>query len=112
VAETSWAYQYVCRAKALSVVTGYLSGNDAGYFRPARTVNRVEFLAIILRNLGETMPTGASYNDVDSSSWFAGYAKYSKDNSLFSGNNLYPTNFTTRREVAQVLYKLHGLGKI
>jgi hypothetical protein len=112
VAEASWAYQYVCRAKALSVVTGYLSGADAGYFRPARTVNRAEFLAIILRNLGEMMPTGASYTDVSADAWFAGYAKYSKDNSLFGGTKLYPTNFTTRREVAQVLYRLHNLGKI
>ena len=53
VTESSWAYQYVCRAKALSVVTGYLSGPDAGYFRPARSVNRAEFLALLLRNLGE-----------------------------------------------------------
>ncbi len=112
VGETSWAYQYICRAKALSIVTGYMSGADTGYFRPARTVNRVEFLAIILRNLGEIMPSGSSYADVDGNAWFAGYAKYSKDNSLFTGTSLYPSNFTTRREVANVLYRLHNLGKI
>jgi len=112
VAESSWAYQYVCRAKALSVVTGYLSGPDAGFFRPARSVNRAEFLAILLRNLGTTMPTGYSYSDVPTDSWYANFAKYSMDNSLFSGSKLYPTNFTTRREVAEVIYRLHVLGKV
>lgn len=112
VASADWAYQYVCRAKALSVVTGYMSGADAGYFRPARSVNRVEFLAIILRNMGEIMPSGSSYTDVHSTDWFTDYAKFSKDNSLFTGTTLKPSNFTSRREVAQVLYKLHNLGKI
>jgi hypothetical protein len=112
VTSSAWSYQYVCRAKGLGVVTGYLSGPDAGYFRPARSVNRVEFLAIVLRNLTEAMPTGSSYNDVDAGAWYAGYAKFSQINNLFSGSNLYPTNLTSRREVAEVLYKLHTLGKI
>ena len=112
VSETAWAFQYICRAKALGVVTGYLSGPDKGLFKPARSVNRSEFLAIILRNLTETMPTGSSYSDVSTDSWYAGYAKFSKNNNLFEGSTLSPTNFTTRREVAQVIYKLHSLGKI
>lgn len=112
VSSADWAYQYICRAKALSVVTGYMSGADAGYFRPGRSVNRAEFLAIMLRNLGELMPTGYSYIDVHSTDWFADYAKFSKDNSLFTGTNLSPSSMTSRREVAQVLYKLHNLGKI
>lgn len=112
VSESSWAYQYVCRAKLLGVVTGYASGADKGYFRPARSVNRAEFLAILLRNLSATMNEGSSYTDVSSGDWFNKYAKYSYDNSLFTGGKLYPTNFTTRREVARVIYKLHTLGKI
>ena len=58
------------------------------------------------------MPTGTSYTDVPADAWYADYAKYSKNNALFSGTKLYPTNFTTRREVAEVIYKLHNLGKI
>lgn len=112
VIASDWAYQYICRAKALSVVTGYQAGADAGFFRPGRSVNRVEFLAIILRNLGEIMPTGSSYTDVHSTDWFADYAKYAKDNNLFTGTSLFPARETTRREVAQVLYKLHNLGKL
>ena len=35
------------------MITGYKSGADAGFYRPARSVNRVEFLAMLLRNLNE-----------------------------------------------------------
>ena len=112
VSESSWAFQYVCRAKLLGVVTGYASGADKGYFRPARSVNRAEFLAFMLRNLSGTMAEGSSYTDVSSGDWFNKYAKFSYDNSLFAGTKLNPTNFTTRREVARVIFKIHTLGKI
>ncbi len=112
--KSEWSYQYICRGKDLGMITGYKSGADAGYYRPARSVNRVEFLALILRNLNETMPgiISVSYSDVASGQWYSGYAKYSYDHSLFTGSKLYPTNFVTRVEVARVLYKLHEQGKI
>jgi flagellar hook assembly protein FlgD len=114
VLDSGWAYQYICRGKSLGMITGYKSGVDSGYYRPARSVNRVEFLALLLRNLNVTMPANDqySYGDVAINQWYTGYAKYSYDNSLFTGSKLYPTNFTTRAEVARVIYKLHQLGKI
>jgi flagellar hook assembly protein FlgD len=114
VPSTQWSFQYICRGVGLGMITGYLSGADAGFYRPARSVNRVEFLALILRNLTDTMPSvnSTSYNDVAAGQWYSGYAKYSYDHSLFVGVNLNPTQFVTRLEVAQVLYKLHQLGKI
>jgi len=112
VVQASWAYQHICRAKALGVVTGYLGGSDKGYYRPERYVNKAEFLAIMLRNLSETMPNGASYNDVDPNEWFAGYAKFAQVNSLFEGTDLYPSQYTTRREVADTILKLQALGKL
>jgi hypothetical protein len=114
VTSSAWSFQYVCRGVDLNMITGYKSGDDAGYYRPARSVNRVEFLALALRNLSDAMPdtSSTSYNDVEAGQWYSGYAKYSYDNSLFTGNSLYPTRFTTRIEVAEVLYKLHSLGKL
>jgi len=114
VTDNEWSYQYICRGKALDMITGYKSGADAGFYRPARSVNRVEFLAMLLRNLNEQMPGNSdfSYSDVSVNQWYTGYAKYSYDHSLFTGTKLYPTNFTTRVQVAQVIYKLHDLGKI
>ncbi len=68
----------------------------------------------MLRNLNEPMPSihSVSYADVPTGQWFSGFAKYSYDNGLFSGINLYPGQATTRDEVAVVIYKLHLLGKI
>lgn len=114
VSSSQWSYQYICRGVDLGMITGYEAGEDAGYYRPARSVNRVEFLALILRNLSDSMPSNnsTSYNDVAVGQWYTGYAKYSYDHSLFVGNNLQPTKFVSRREVAEVLYELHNQGKI
>ncbi len=114
VTTNEWSYQYICRGVALGMITGYASGADAGYYRPARSVNRVEFLALILRNVDETMPglNSSSYKDVAAGLWYSGYAKYSYDNSLFTGASLYPDRFVTRREVAKAIFQLHELGKI
>jgi|GEM_PF-2791172 len=114
VPESEWSYQYVCRGKALGMINGYSAGVDKGYYRPGRSVSRSEFIALVLRNLSDTMPANdqSSYSDVAVNQWYSGYAKYSYDHSLFTGSKLYPTNFTTRVEVARILYKLHNLGKV
>jgi hypothetical protein len=114
VTNSQWSFQYVCRGKDLGMITGYQSGIDAGYYRPSRSVNRAEFLALILRNVKDTMPgvNSTSYADVTSGLWYSGFAKYSFDHSLFNGTRLYPTNQVSRVEVARVLYKLNQQGKI
>jgi len=114
VLSSAWSYQYICRGVDLGMINGYSSGADKGYYRPARSVNRVEFLALILRNLSDPMPSlnSTSYTDVASGQWFSGFAKFSYDNSLFTGSKLYATKLVTRREVAKVLYQLHQLGQL
>ncbi|MFH1533757.1 MAG: S-layer homology domain-containing protein [Nitrospirota bacterium] len=114
VDSNDWAYQHICRGVELGMIYGYTGGADAGYYRPARDVNRVEFLALILRNVSDTMPDDSlgSYDDVEGGNWFSGYAKYSYDNALFDGNKLFPAQPTTRLEVARHVYELYLLGKI
>ena len=114
VSKANWAYQYICRGLSKGTITGYTSGQFKGMFMPARSVNRAEFLALVLRNLDEDMPgiTSSSYTDIDPGQWFSGYAKYSKDHSLFVGASLSPNQYVTRREVAAVIYKLHLAGKV
>ncbi len=112
VTASLWAFQYICRGQSLGMITGYLSGPDKGFYRPERNVNRAEFLALVLRNVSDSMPTGTSYKDVASGEWYEKYAKFSYDKKLFSGSYLYPTQPTRRIEVARVLYRLHELGKI
>ena len=114
VLDSAWSYQYICRGKALSMITGYQSGPDKGMYKPSRSVNRVEFLALLLRNLSDSMPSNdsASYSDVSTGQWYSGYARYSQLQGLFEGSKLNPTNFVNRGEVAKIIYKLHLLKKI
>jgi len=114
VTQTAWSFQYICQAKTLAITTGYLSGPDAGFYRPSRSVNRIEFLAVVLRNISDVIPqnTVPSYADVELNQWFTGFARYAYDNNLFNHPNLFPTNFMVRVEVARVLFKLHQMGKI
>ncbi len=112
VSGNAWSYQYICRGVGLGMVTGYLSGPDKGFYRPERSVNRAEFLALISRSL-KLVPNqagGTMYDDVTMDDWFSAYALISKQHNLFSGNKLYPTYSVSRREVAEVLYKLNQDG--
>lgn len=109
-----WSWDYVCAGQYYGVITGYESGADAGYFRPERFVNRAEFLALVLRNVNDTMPFNNvySYDDVDAGAWYSGYAFYSMKKGLFPGSYLNPTSYVTRGEVIDVLYKLHELKQL
>ncbi len=114
VTEAEWSFQYICKGVSITMIKGYTGGADAGLYRPGRSVNRAEFLALLLRNLDDEMPSieSSSYSDVAVGEWFSGYAKYAHDMDLFSGSELKLTNFVNRSEVAQILYKLHQKGKI
>lgn len=107
--EDKWAHQYICRAKSLGAVTGYPDGT----FKPAQLVSRVEFLAFILRNLEEGLPeSGENYNDAKGNEWYSKYTRFAFKHNLFLGSKLNLTQSVTRIEVAQILYRLHVLGKI
>ncbi len=85
ISKEHWAYQYICRAKAIGLITGYLSGPDAGFYRPGRSLNNSEFSAILSRSL-----------QIQS-----------------AGNlNLKTSKFVKRIEAARIIYKWHALGKI
>ncbi len=83
ISSNNWAYQYVCNAKAIGLITGYKSGPDAGFYRPERPLTGSEFSAILSRG-------------------FQGQF----------GNNANSSKFIKRIEVARIIYKLHQAGKI
>ncbi len=114
VPAAEWSYQYICRGKDLKIITGYLSGVETGLYLPHQTVNRAEFLALVLRNLSNAMPplSSTSYDDVPANQWFSGYAKFAYTHNLFAHPKLYPNNATLRREVARVIYTLHSQGEL
>jgi len=110
----AWSAHYVCRGVTLGMITGYKGGEDAGKFIPARLVNIAEFLALILRNLEEPMPSvnNYSYINVPAGQWYSSFFKFAYDNTLLESANTSPTDDVPRLQVAKILYKLHQLGKL
>jgi hypothetical protein len=113
VTPTDWSYQYICQGKNLNMITGYQSGADAGFYRPARSVNRAELLALVIRNINPNPPTNLpSYKDVGTGLWYSGYANFALTYNLFPPQYLYPDAVATRQDAAFILYTLHQAGKI
>ena len=112
--EADWSAQYVCRGTEQGMITGYKGGDEAGQFIPDRLVNVAEFLALILRNLDETMPStdSSSYPGVPAGQWYSGFFKFANTNSLLDSVTVKPTDDVSRLGVAKVLYKLHLLNKL
>src|SRR5690606_25906568 len=105
-----WSAPYICLGKEKGSIKGYLGGEDRGLFRPEKTVNRVEFLALILRTIPHLMLPERlvpNYRDIERGQWYVPFAKFSYDHQLFSKTkHLFPEQPVTRREAARILYQL------
>ncbi len=102
-----WYSDYLGSAVDLGVVAGYPDGT----FKPLQTVNKVELLKIILTLADvdvDPVVIGNPYEDVGNLAWHAPYVQYAKENKLFdvTGDNFGPGEAMTRREVAEVIYRL------
>lgn len=101
-----WYIDYVATAKVLGVVDGYPDGT----FKPGDSVNKVEFIKMLLNAAGESadpVVIGDPYEDVDSLDWFAPYANAAKELNLVPVNGDYfePDHDMTRGEVAETIYR-------
>ncbi len=101
-----WYSDYVATAYQKSIVKGYPDKT----FKPSNTVNRAEFLKMLLTSMNfklNPFVTRDVYNDVDKDSWYAQYVKFAKDKDLMDarGNYFKPEEGMTREEVAVLLYR-------
>lgn len=97
--------------------SGVLSGYPDGTFQPNRTVNRAEFLKIVLAAEGDDVasasdPTG--FRDVNENAWYAPYIRYAKQQGIVQG---YPdgsfkpeqaVNFAEALKMAYVALEISG----
>lgn len=111
VNSTDWFAKFVDTAKKLGVV----SGNPDGTFAPARTVNKVEFLKMLLltyevKFVNYVAPDKPLYPDAtDNGAWYIQYLDFSKSLNLIvpdSQGMIHPDSGLTRGEVADITYKL------
>lgn len=80
---------------------GFVKGNPDGTFKPFNTLNRAEFMTILMHNLPDKIPeapkTGCGFSDIKASDWFAksicfakskGYAKGYPNGAFKPGNSV------------------------
>ncbi|MCF7836646.1 peptidoglycan DD-metalloendopeptidase family protein [Candidatus Gracilibacteria bacterium] len=101
-----WYASFVGTAVNKEIAKGYPDGT----FGPGNTVNRAEYLKILLASarIAPDSATEKPYEDVAVDAWFAPFANYSKLKNIFpiSGSLFSGTKGVTRAEVAETLYRL------
>ncbi|MFH1375543.1 MAG: S-layer homology domain-containing protein [Patescibacteria group bacterium] len=106
-----WYAPFVGTAIKRDIAKGYPDGT----FGPGKTVNRAEYLKILLASAGinPDSAAGAPYTDVPIDAWFASFAAYSKLKNIFPavGDVLNAGNGVTRAEVAETIYRMIVLQK-
>lgn len=101
-----WYSTYVATGYNRSIINGYPDQT----FRPANTVNRAEFLKMLLTAMEVDVDMSVTrdvYSDVLKDDWFAPYVAYAKEKNLIThkGGNFYPDEGMTRAEVADLIYR-------
>ena len=113
---TDWFTGYIETAKSIKIVTG----NPDGYFAPGRSVNKVEFLKMLLlaydlKFLNYQTPSRPLYKDtIDTSAWYTPYLDFAKNVNIItpdSEGRITPSKNLTRAEVAEIIYKLQMIIK-
>jgi len=108
----AWYSDYIRTALSLGVINGYADGT----FRPSNMVLRSEALIMLLNTARSTdsliIPTssyGQPYFDVPNTretQWYISYAWYAQTHKLTNSEYyLYPSNYMTRAELADMLYR-------
>ncbi|HLG25944.1 MAG TPA: S-layer homology domain-containing protein [Candidatus Gracilibacteria bacterium] len=106
-AASEWYSDYVATGYNKQIIDGYPDKS----FRPANTVNRAEFLKMLLTAMDvelDSTITQDVYVDVPMNAWFAPYVQYSKDTNLvsISDKQFRPDDGMTRAEVAETIYRM------
>jgi hypothetical protein len=108
-----WFAIYVCYAKEMGTVSGYGAGEFTGYFLPGGKMNRVESLKVILETYSIELAEVVEAPFVDTeinveNEWYLPYVVTAQNMELLvqEGDMLAPTDYMTRGEVAEILYRL------
>ncbi len=101
-----WFAPYVCYAKA----QGWVSGYEDGYFRPAKTVSKVESLKMILNAYGFTVPSSVSappFEDIETDAWYTPFVSEAKQRGLLeeTGTIFSPADDMQRSGVAENIFR-------
>ena len=109
VPQSAWYTPFIVEAQARGMLEGYPDGT----FRPAQTVNTVEFLKLITNVFSLDENLSHPFTDVAANAWYAPYVGVATKYDLFPdrGAWLNPSQNLTRAEVAIAIYKVLEAGK-
>ncbi len=107
VSLTQWYADYIATGFNMSVIAGYKDRS----FKPAQTVNRAEFLKMVLKAMNVTPDQKVEtefFMDVPRGSWYAPYVQYAVQHGLIdvAGDSFGPEEGMTRKEVAELIYRV------
>ena len=108
----------VADAAGISVLTnaGTVSGYPDGTFAPTRSLNRAEFVKIVLNLPGKNIVASGTldcFPDVRSSDWFSSFVCAAKEEGLVQGNPdglFHPERSVNYAEALKILSRLYAYG--
>jgi len=105
-----WYASYLYTANQLGIVDGYPDGT----FKPTESVNRVEFLKMLINAMNidiDPKNNTTQFSDVDRNQWYAPYVRFAMDKNLMdiSGSKFNPAAEMQRDEVAEAIYRVKVL---
>jgi len=108
--KSEWYANYLYTAMDKGIVEGYPDGS----FKPSNTVNKVEFLKMLIEamNIDVNPNVGRfTFTDVDEDQWYAKYVRFAIDKNLIDveGRQFKPTEQMSRDEVAEAIYRVKVL---
>lgn len=108
VPDSHWAYDAIMYLKE----NGIISGNDNKEFESERSVNREEFVKMIVETIGiELIKKESAFSDVIGSAWYADYINTAVENNIVNGlgDGLFGIGQkVTRQDLAVMLYRACG----
>jgi hypothetical protein len=104
-------------ANAISWATeqGLTSGYNDGSFKPTNTINRAEFLKVLLEPVGAVCRALYPYSDVDFTAWYGDYVQSASCMGLVKGNpdgSFRPGSSINAAEAAKIIVTQHSAGRV
>lgn len=104
--QNQWFAPSICYAKEQKWVQGY----EDGTFQPAKKVNRVEAIKMLVNSQGYEVPeivTEQLFADADSTQWYGPFLKVAKDRDLLeeTSGNFDIGGFMTRGSISENIYR-------
>lgn len=106
---SDWYGPFIAQAKTKGIISGYPDGS----FRAEQYVNRAEFIK--MSTTGLNISTSSSpkalqqFTDLDADEWYIPFINAALDLNLLTNTKLFrPTDFITRGEAIEIIYKLNN----